>query len=53
MQPTILFLHIIFTGNRHFGKITRHFLPTVSLFAAGISRVVVDVEAPGDESGNF
>ena len=40
-------------GSRHFGKITgQHFSPTVPPFAAGISHVVVDVEAPGDESGN-
>jgi hypothetical protein len=40
-------------GSRHFGKITgKHFSPTVPPFAAGISLVVVDVEASGDESRN-
>jgi len=29
------------------------FSPTVPPFAARISRVVADVEAPGDESGNI
>ena len=37
---------------RHFSKIAGHFSPTVPPFAAGISRIVADVEAPGDESGN-
>jgi hypothetical protein len=35
------------------GKITGHFLPTVPPFAARISHVIVDVEAPGGESGNI
>jgi hypothetical protein len=34
------------------GKITGNFSPTVPPFAARISRVIVDVEAPGGESGN-
>jgi hypothetical protein len=34
------------------GKITGHFSPTIPPFAARISSVVVDVEAPGGESGN-
>jgi hypothetical protein len=34
------------------GKITGHFSPTVPPFAAGISRIVVDGDAPGGESGN-
>jgi len=40
-------------GSHHFGKITgQHFSPIVPPIAAGISCVIVDVEAPGDESGN-
>jgi hypothetical protein len=35
------------------GKIAGHFSPTVPLFAARISRVVVDVEARSGESGNI
>jgi hypothetical protein len=38
---------------RHFGKITRPFSPTVPTFVTESSRVYGDVEASGDESGNF
>jgi hypothetical protein len=34
------------------GKITGHFSSTVPPFAAKISRVIVDVETSGGESGN-
>ena len=41
-------------GSRNLGKISRtNFLPTVPSFAARMSRVFADVQAPGGESGNI
>ena len=40
-------------GSRNLGKITDNFSPTIPPFAARISRVIADVQAPGSKSGNI